>query len=372
MLFLGPYDLVGLVALARDHDHVARRGVRHGAPDGLGAVVDDGGGVGCVKPGADLGEDPLGVLRARVVVGEDDAVGAALGDAAHERALLAVAVAAAPEDAGERRRRRHHLADRREDVVERVRRVGVVHDGDGAVVGAERFEAARHGRRRLERVEHGVGVVPELGADGVGRREVVRVEVAREAVLPLVSAEAEAEAVGLVRHDLEGNVGGAAVTRGVGAGCPVGHDARRRPLYHRLPGRIVLVDDRHGVGVEHREQRGFRVAVGFDGAVVVEVVVGEVGEDGGGEALAADALLDERVGGDLHRARRAAGVGHLAEEPVERERVRRRVRRLDRLLPDPHVDRADEPGRLAERGEEVVEDERRRRLAVGPGHADEP
>src|SRR3954467_3509857 len=86
-----------LVALAGDDDDVAL--VRDGdrAPDRLAAVEHDLG----IRPGArdDLRDDPLGVLGARVVGGDDRQVGELGRDAAHERALAAVAAPARAEDA---------------------------------------------------------------------------------------------------------------------------------------------------------------------------------------------------------------------------------------------------------------------------------
>ena len=363
---LGADDLVGLVPLPGDHDHVVRRGVGDGAADRLGAVGDDGRGVGVGEAGADLGEDGVGVFGARVVVREDHAVGGLFGDAAHHGALGAVAVAAAADDAGERGALGHHVAHGAEHVLERVRRVGVVHDGDGAVPGADRFEAAGRRRSLGERVEHGVFLVAERAAHGVRGGEVVGVERAGDPEAADLAVEPQAQPVGRVRFDLKWNVGG-----GTGTRSSVGHGPRRRPLHHRPPGRVVPVDDSYGVSVEAGEQHRFRVAVGLGRAVVIEVVVGEVGENGGGEALAADALLDERVARHLHRARGAAVVHHLAEERVQRERVRRRVCRLDASLADADLDGAEEAGLRAERRQEVVEQVRRRRLAIRPRHPDE-
>ena len=84
-----------------------------------------------------------GVLAARIVVGDDDAVGEPRGDLAHHRPLAGIAVAAAAE---------HHdepaaamRAERREHGLERVGRVRVI-DDDGRAVGARRHMLHAAGR----------------------------------------------------------------------------------------------------------------------------------------------------------------------------------------------------------------------------------
>ena len=113
-----------LVPLAGDDHHVPRLGGGNGALDGDAAVdlVLDV----VAAADEDLLDDRVGVLGPRVVGGDDDAIGKTGGDLPHQRALAAVAVAAAPEDdvqppGGQRTRRP-------EDVLQRVRGVGVVHE----------------------------------------------------------------------------------------------------------------------------------------------------------------------------------------------------------------------------------------------------
>ena len=88
-------DLPGLVALAGDQQHVAAFKVgdrRRGSPRRgrrfrrrRGAAGEDGGA------------DRSGIFAARIVVGDDDAVGILRGNAAHDRPLAGVAVAAGAE-----------------------------------------------------------------------------------------------------------------------------------------------------------------------------------------------------------------------------------------------------------------------------------
>src|SRR5713226_1749439 len=90
---LGADDLICLVALAGDDDHVASPGPCEGAA-GCGLPVGN-----CLMPvhdqaaryaGGDLGDDVLGPLAARVVGGDPHAIAEPRGDAAHEGPLAAV------------------------------------------------------------------------------------------------------------------------------------------------------------------------------------------------------------------------------------------------------------------------------------------
>jgi hypothetical protein len=86
------------MTFAGDYQHVASAQVAHRRPDRLGAVADLLG-AGCRRQ--DRGADRRGVLAAGIVVGDDDAIGLLGRDPAHQRALGAVAVAAAADDADE-------------------------------------------------------------------------------------------------------------------------------------------------------------------------------------------------------------------------------------------------------------------------------
>ena len=94
-------------------------------------------------PGADLVDDRLRVLGARVVGGDDGDVGEPVGDLAHQRALVAVAVAAAAEDADQPSPGGRDLARGSEHVLERVGRVGVVDEDRERLALVDRLEAAR-------------------------------------------------------------------------------------------------------------------------------------------------------------------------------------------------------------------------------------
>ena len=90
--------------------------------------------------GQDLGDDRAGVLRARVVGGDDDVVGQRRGGGAHERALGPVAVAAGAED--HEHATLAQAAGGPQDVLERVRGVGVVDEHREGLALVDGLEAA--------------------------------------------------------------------------------------------------------------------------------------------------------------------------------------------------------------------------------------
>src|SRR5437764_1885048 len=96
-MFHGAANLVRLVSLACEEDHISLRREVDRPRDRLAAVLDP---LLAARrhPGLDVVEDPLWVLRPRIVARDDRQVAAAFGDAPHLGALPTVAVSPAPED----------------------------------------------------------------------------------------------------------------------------------------------------------------------------------------------------------------------------------------------------------------------------------
>src|SRR4051812_7399166 len=87
-------DLSSLVALAGNDQGIPRLQLPDSETDRLGAVAD----LACTRSGGqDGGADRSRVLAARIVVGDDDAVGLFGGDRTHQGALAGVTVAAGTE-----------------------------------------------------------------------------------------------------------------------------------------------------------------------------------------------------------------------------------------------------------------------------------
>jgi hypothetical protein len=156
---------------------------------------------------------------------------------------------------------------------------------------------------------------------------------------------------------------------------PDGDGARAEARQQPDARRVVGVHDGHRVGLpalrqvlEEEPRLGGEVLL--DVAVEVEMVAGEVGEHRGVEARAGDAVLVERVRGDLDRDVRRARGPHAREEPLERDRVRRRERRGLGRAREAIRDGAYDTRAEARRAPDLLEEIRRGGLAVGSRDAD--
>ena len=302
-----------LVALPGDHHHVARLGLLDHLRDRAAAVHLALG----VRPGAlhHLVDDRLRLLAARVVRGHEHAIGQPPRGIAHQRALAAVAVAARAEDHVQPTAR--DLARRAQHVLERVGRVGVVHEHAEVLALVHRLEAARHPAEPLQRdLLH-----PQRAHRRHGSEHVLHVEEPGQRrldpQLPVRRLEQEARA-----HQVELDVARAVVRLVLdpeGHGVHLGGDAAAVVVVH----------------VHHRqprllEQPALGREVGVHRLVEVEVVLGEVREHAAREADARHAAELEGVRGDLHRRGAVAAVAHAPEGLLEVDRLGRRS--LDVLL----------------------------------------
>src|SRR4029079_16131652 len=88
-------DLVILMALAGDEDGVAGTRLRDRRVDGQRTITLDAHPLRPADAAQDHRDDAVGILATGIVIGDDDAIGEALGSLAHERAFARVALAAA-------------------------------------------------------------------------------------------------------------------------------------------------------------------------------------------------------------------------------------------------------------------------------------
>ncbi len=95
----------------------------------------------------------------------------------------------------------------------------------------------------------------------------------------------------------------------------------------------VGVDDGRAVlGQQLGEEAQLGGEVGLDGRMIIEVVASKIGEGGGLEAHAVEAVLVEAVGGRLEGKVGDALDRQLGERLVQRDRVGRRQRAVDGLI----------------------------------------
>ena len=120
------------------------------------------------------------------------------------------------------------------------------------------------------------------------------------------------------------------------------------------------------------EQADLGPAIRVERAVEVEVLVRQVGEDRAVVVDARDAIRGEAVRARLDDGRLLAGIGHLAQDPLELEGAGCRVRLLvaDQVAADPDADRPDQPSGESRSGETRRGEERGRGLAIRARHAD--
>jgi hypothetical protein len=384
--------LVVLVTLASDEDDVGRRRRADRVADRLGAVLDHVDLVVADRADQDLRQDQIRRFEARVVAGDDDVAGEPAGDRAHQRPLGRIAIAAAakhaPEHAaallGQRRERGQRL-------VERVGRVSVVDDDLGQRVAAGAFDPhplhpAAH-RRQRRACGTGVGQRRSHGAQHADHAEeigdVVLADHRRRDGDPVLALD-----------DVEGQAGAAVAdvrrlqSRWLGA-CrhgPAVDDAGAERGGELDALGIVDVDDRRLQAGPCEELR-LRLPIGAHVAVVVEVVLTEVGEDRDRDLGAGEAMLGDADRRRLDRAGRELAVGEIAQRVLQRDRIGRRQagrhqqRRLARgrarrLAPRrtrrlTNTERADHAAAPAERSERLRDPPRRRGLAVGAGDGDD-
>src|SRR5207244_13468484 len=117
------------------------------------------------------------------------------------------------------------------------------------------------------------------------------------------------------------------------------------------------------------EEPAVRGEVALAGPVEIEVVLAEVGERERGEADTVEPPKLGAVRGRLQRAAAIVGVQHLVEGALEIDRLGCRANRRPALASDAALDRAEQAWLASGRGENRMEEERGRRLAVCAGHA---
>ena len=108
---------------------------------------------------------------------------------------------------------------------------------------------------------------------------------------------------------------------------------------------IVEIDGSHRllaerIGGERLEPRELGRGVSVERAVVVEMVLGEIGENRDVEGDTVHALLVDAVGRNFHRRAATAVVGHAGEQVVELDRAGRGETGRLRLFAIVHQHRA--------------------------------
>ncbi len=137
---------------------------------------------------------------------------------------------------------------------------------------------------------------------------------------------------------------------------------------------VAIVDVDHGRGVRLRllsgepgEELRFRLEIILHRPVKIEMVLGQVGEDGDIPFEPARSVLRDGVRRHFHRGGLATRVHHLREEFLDIERLRRRADRRQNAIADFIANGPEQSAAQARFLANVFEQERRGGLAVGPG-----
>ena len=243
--------------------------------------------------------------------------------------------------------------------------MGVVDDHGVVGVGGNHLDAPGHAlgvrKRRGNLFERDA---EQNGADG-GAHGVIDREAARNLqpdAFDLIDADQEViHAVGFI-GDIFGGIIREIVQSGEG---------------HRLTGGVR----QHGgvrlvVGVDHGDIAHFKELmlggdVIFKVAVIIQMILRQVRKHGDLIMQTVNALLRQRLGGNLHHAVFAARFDHFGEQALHFKRVGRGQIRRNFLTADHVLDRADQTGFVTGPFQDLFEQEAARGLAVRARHADE-
>ena len=151
----------------------------------------------------------------------------------------------------------------------------------------------------------------------------------------------------------------------------VRHLAGGGVLEHHLAVLVVDVGDGGGAGGQLVEEALLAAQVLREGAVVVQVVVGEVGEDADGEFQAGYPFLLHSDGTDLHEAVLASLLHHLCDQAVGGEGVGGGIGGLEPFSAHVVGDGGKQSAFVSHRPEQPVKQGDGGRLAVGAGYADQ-
>ena len=317
--------LVVFVAFASDDDDVVRASVLDGDLNGLTTIRDDGVTIRTGETSLGIVQNDLRVFGARIVGGEHADVTALLGSRGHFRTLGAISISTAAEDGDDAVRAQR--ADGFEGVHDAIRRVRVVHVDLEACAGVrDAFEASGHLRRFLHVGDGFTQIEAGAAHSGQSSERVVHIEIADER-----RANEKAAAFRVELELRPGHVVTDVVRTEVAADAETVFDdatGAGEAFDQFATPKIVRIDHQRGTRRVSGdfEELHLGLEVLLHRAVVVEMVLREVGEDGGGKRQAMSAMLIERVRRNFHRASAAAMSAHLREQGLDFEALRRGVR----------------------------------------------
>jgi len=356
-------DLPGFVPLAGNQQRVARLQRIHPAQDRFRPVahLHRAG-----TPPQHRRPDRCRILAARVVVGDDHHVGMPRRRLPHQHALAGIPVATGADD---RHHPPHHMrAQCPQRRGNRVRRVGIVHKHRCPIgPGGHKLHPSAHRHQPRQGGEHPLGI----GARGNRQRR------RHHHVFRLKSSDQRqsrqiGRPVPRKPHLLPGGIKALGVNAQMHAGLPAHGNhvlaAANGKAGHFLAARVVGVDHRHRVVGQHPlEQPCLGAEIVVEPRVIIQMVLAEVGKRRCRQPHPVQPPLRQAVRGGFHRCMGHASLGHIRQQPVQRNRLRCGVaqRRAEGSF---HPGGADIHRLPAQRRPDLPGKGRHRGLAVGAGH----
>ena len=242
--------------------------------------------------------------------------------------------------------------------------MGIIHDGVHVARSGAHLLHPPGGGFEHGQVGQGVHRVPsELAGHGIDRGQVGGIEFADQPGVEVLPLEVELQSAQAVLHE---------------AGLVVGHlmgavrdHAGAGALHHGVTVSRIGVGQGEGGGRECVEEGLLGPDVGVEIPVVIQVVVGDVGEDPARQLGPGQAVLIQGVRARFHEAVRAPGIEHVGEELLQADWIRCGVGRGDHAIHDAVLHGADQSGLAVEHAGEPVEEGGHRGLAVGAGDGDD-
>ncbi|MNE15917.1 hypothetical protein D3C80_1088420 [compost metagenome] len=326
------------------------------------------------ETGANVIEDARRIFSARVVVGDQYAVGQALGHFGHQRALAAITVTAAAEQA--QQFAMSVRAQGLEYFFKCIRRVRVVDHHQRLVAATQALHAAYRPlqvRRDLEDLVQRI-VQRQQGRDS--GQHVAQVEatqqLAAQDTLTLGGDEGGAHAI-VTEYGFAAEQRGFRVFQAVAQqpGFDMVDTRATREVGRQTTTKVVIQVDHLATQARPGEQLGLGGLIGFHAAVIVEVVAGQVGHHRDVEFQCGNPALLQGMGRHFHGHGLGAAFLEVVEGRLHGNRVGRGQAAALQLAVETGPQGANQTAALAKQVERLGYQLGNTCLAVGAGHADQ-
>ena len=232
-------------------------------------------------------DDVLRLFKTRIITGDDDAVALLHGLLRHERAFALVAIAAGTADRDDLSLSLQHLVNGTQHVLQRIGRMGIVHNGRKSLWRADGLQSSGHAVQRTHHHQHILGLLAKHNGSAIDSQQIADVELANELHAYLAAVDFQVHALEVALYQPRTEIGHR--TGGIGL------HRRFCVLHHEHSVLIVGIGDGEAAFGQHVEELLLGVAIVLHRLVVVQMVTRQVGEDTAGKLQSTDALLGDGV-----------------------------------------------------------------------------